>query len=204
MAERIITLADRGKARRGRLVGIAQFLSAEPRPHRAFGAVSPSEAELSALLEREVGDRGVCLHDLRLPRAPGPIDHVVIGPSGVWVVDARQGSGRVTVRDVGALLKPERRLFVAGRDRSSLAAELGWQLRAVRAAVADHTVPVIPALCFIGAEWGLFPKLERFRGVWVCWPERLADLITIPGALEASHVHTIARRLSLRLLTSTG
>ncbi len=197
-------LAPQAVERRGRLAGIAQFLSSEPRAHRRWGSPTSTEEQLSALFEQEVGNRGVFLHDLNLPKAPGLIDHVAIGPSGVWVIHARHGRGRVTVHDVGGLLKPERRLFVAGHDRSALAAELGWQLRAVRAVVADDGVPVIPALCFVGAEWGLFPRPERFRGVWVCWPERLADLITVPGALEAPQVHTIARRLSLRLLSSAS
>lgn len=204
MADNRAGLAEGAVPRRGSLAGIARFLSSEPRPHGPFGKTSSGDEDLSGLLEREVGDHGAFLRDLQLAKAPAPIDHVVVGPSGVWVVDTQPDAGRVTVHDVGTLLRPERRLFVAGRDRSSLAADLGWQIRAVRAVVADDSVPVIPALCFLSAQWGLFPKPERFRGVWVCWPERLADLITVPGALEPPQVRAIARRLSLRLLSNAS
>lgn len=51
-------------------------------------------ARLLAALPR----RFVVLHDRRLPGRRGNLDHVVIGPSGVWVVDSKARQARLRVR----------------------------------------------------------------------------------------------------------
>ncbi|MGD9795825.1 MAG: nuclease-related domain-containing protein, partial [Acidimicrobiia bacterium] len=38
----------------------------------------------------------VALHDLRIPGSKANIDHVVIGPTGVWVIDSKAWAGRLT------------------------------------------------------------------------------------------------------------
>ena len=61
------------------------------------------------------------LHDRLVPgRRAANIDHVVVGPSGVFVVDAKKYKGRIEVRDVGGLFRSDRRLYVNGRDRTKL------------------------------------------------------------------------------------
>ena len=51
-------------------------------------------AQLLAGLPR----RFVVLHDRRLPGGRGNLDHIVIGPSGVWVVDSKARQARLRVR----------------------------------------------------------------------------------------------------------
>ena len=47
------------------------------------------ELGTAALLERLPRRRWVVLHDLRLPASKANVDHLVIGPTGVWVVDSK-------------------------------------------------------------------------------------------------------------------
>ena len=62
--------------------------------HGAEGEVAVARALES------LPDGWVVLHDLAWPGRPrANIDHVVIGPGGVFVVDAKNWSGRVEVRD---------------------------------------------------------------------------------------------------------
>ena len=50
------------------------------------------------MLERLPGRHWVVLHDLALPRSRANIDHLVIGPTGVWVVDTKAYRARLEAR----------------------------------------------------------------------------------------------------------
>jgi hypothetical protein len=56
------------------------------------------ELVTAALLERLPRRRWVVLHDLALPGSRANIDHLVIGPTGVWVVDTKAYRARVAPR----------------------------------------------------------------------------------------------------------
>jgi len=86
----------------------------------------------------------VVLHDVRWPgRQRANIDHVLVGPPGVVVLDSKNWSARVRVEDG--------RLQAGGRDRSTSV----WGVEAAVTAVAA-AVPGLPpddvhaALCFTG------------------------------------------------------
>jgi hypothetical protein len=53
------------------------------------------ERRTARLLDRLVRDGFVVFHDLAVPDSPANVDHLVIGPSGVFVVDSKQWSGSV-------------------------------------------------------------------------------------------------------------
>jgi hypothetical protein len=67
-----------------------------PDPDRwARGAAAEvATARLLARLPR----RFVALHDRRAPGSQGNIDHIVIGPSGVWVIDSKARRAGLRVR----------------------------------------------------------------------------------------------------------
>ena len=150
------------------------------------------------MLHARLGSSAVVLHDRRVPRTRGNIDHLVIASSGVWVIDAKRHSGKVERRDVGRLLRSDVRLFVGGRDRSKLVDGLGWQVDAVRSALGDDSsVPVHACLSFVGAEWPIFfAKPFQLAGVWVSWPSKLAELTAQPGPLAVLEIDQVARRLA--------
>jgi hypothetical protein len=56
------------------------------------------ELATAALLARLAPRRWTVLHDLAVPGSRANIDHLVIGPTGVWVVDTKTFRGRVEVR----------------------------------------------------------------------------------------------------------
>jgi hypothetical protein len=137
------------------------------------------------------------LHDRKVPGTRANIDHLAVAPSGVWVVDAKNLSGKVEQRNKGGWFTPDRRLYVAGRDRSKLVIGLAWQVDAVRRALGDfRDVPVHPVLCVI-ADWPLLAEPFVIDGVHVVWPRRLAKMIARGGALE--NVGGVSDRLASKL-----
>jgi Nuclease-related domain len=53
------------------------------------------ERRTARLLDRLTRDGYVVFHDLTIPGSPANVDHLVIGPSGVFVVDSKQWTGSV-------------------------------------------------------------------------------------------------------------
>lgn len=183
----------------GRLGRIAKALSDDPQTTKAWREGAAGEEIVAKALTERLGDRAVLLHDRKVPRTNGNIDHVAIASSGVWVIDAKRHKGRVERKDVGRWLRADIRLYVDGRDRSKLVEKLGWQVDAVTSTIGDPAVPVHPTLSFVGAEWSFFAKPLRIDGVLVAWPRKLADLIAEPGPLADDQVEHLARLLSQRL-----
>jgi hypothetical protein len=53
------------------------------------------ERRTARLLDRLTRDGYVVFHDLALPGSPANVDHLVIGPSGVFVIDSKQWTGSI-------------------------------------------------------------------------------------------------------------
>jgi hypothetical protein len=53
------------------------------------------ERRTARLLDRLTRDGYVVFHDLAIPGSPANADHLVIGPSGVFVIDSKQWGGSV-------------------------------------------------------------------------------------------------------------
>jgi hypothetical protein len=62
---------------------------------RTWQRGADGERHTARLLERLTGDGFVVFHDLAVPDSPANVDHLVIGPSGVFVIDSKQWSGSV-------------------------------------------------------------------------------------------------------------
>ena len=78
---------------------------------------------------------------------------------------------------------------------------MAWQVETV-SNVARRVAPDIeikPMLCFVEANWGWFAKPFRVRGVVVCWPRALRDLLDVQGPHDARAVDEIAARLAVLL-----
>jgi hypothetical protein len=183
-------------AKWGRLAPVVKFLTDDPQSTTAWAKGSDGERRLAAHLQRVLGERAVLLHDRKVPKTRGNIDHLAIAASGVWVIDAKNYQGKVERRDVGGWFSTDCRLYVGGRDRTRLVEGLDWQIRAVESALVDTDVPVNAALCFTDATWKLFKKPFQIGEIWVTWANCLAELIAAPGPLERSGVVRIATELS--------
>ena len=182
-----------------RLAPVVEFVNDEP--DREDG-----EGGLAAGLERELVGTAIMLHGRQVPGTRGSIDHLVIAPSGVWVVEAKNCSGKLE-RRVGSRRAGDDRLFVDGRNRTELVDGMNRQATAVRKGLLSaglDRVPVHPTLLFTNSEWPWFARPLEIRGVQVMWPKKLRELAGQPGPVRWSDIETVASRLSshLRAVTS--
>lgn len=194
---------DRGSAGRsarfGRLAGVVKFLSDDPQSTNAWASGASGEMRFAKELADRLGTSAVLLSDRRVPRTKGNIDHIAVAASGVWVIDAKHYTGRVEHRDRGGWFRTDWRLYVDGRDKTKLVDALDWQIAAVEKVLSGQEVPIHAALCFVGADWGLFSKPFQQAGVWVAWVAKLAEMILEPGPLGEDEVQAIATRLARAL-----
>ncbi|SMO80535.1 nuclease-related domain-containing protein [Propioniciclava tarda] len=180
---------------------IGKFLLAavdDPQSTRAWSTGAAGEASLGAMLGEMAGANLRVLHDRRIPKTSANIDHLVICPSGVYVVDAKHYPGAgPELRVDGGILRPRTELLIVGRrDRTHLVDGMHKQLDLVRAALSDAPeVPIHGVLCFIGADWPLIGGAFTVRGVAVMWPKKLKALLATAGDLDADSIADLQLRL---------
>ncbi|KQZ67133.1 NERD domain-containing protein [Nocardioides sp. Root151] len=134
----------------------------------------------------------VVRHDVAWPARPrANIDHVAIGPGGVLVIDSKNWSGEVVVRD--------RVLRQNGSSRESAVDGVAEAARAVSAALGG--VPVTGVLCFTGET-----TLEGWvDDVLVCSTDNVAELLAArPPTLHREAVDRFARNAIVALPPATG
>ena len=130
MAKRDARARDKWGTRVG---GLVLALTDAPGTTKAWASGAHGEERLATVLDGIDGIRA--LHDRRVPGTKGNIDHLVVGPGGIYVIDAKNHKGMVRIRDRGGLFRPDARLYVGSRDWSHLVDGLGWQLRAAAVAL---------------------------------------------------------------------
>jgi Nuclease-related domain len=62
---------------------------------RSWQRGAHGERRTARLLDRLTRDGFVVFHDLAVPGSPANVDHLVIGPTGLFVIDSKQWTGRV-------------------------------------------------------------------------------------------------------------
>jgi hypothetical protein len=62
---------------------------------RAWQRGAHGERRTARLLDRLTRDGYVVFHDLAVPGSPANVDHLVIGPTGLFVIDSKQWTGSV-------------------------------------------------------------------------------------------------------------
>jgi hypothetical protein len=62
---------------------------------RTWQRGAQGERRTARLLDRLSRDGFVVIHDLAVPGSPANVDHLVIGPTGVFVIDSKQWTGSV-------------------------------------------------------------------------------------------------------------
>lgn len=175
-------------------------MTPESQSTKAWAVGAEGEERVAEVLARA---NVVALHDRKVPKSRANIDHIAIGPSGIYVIDAKKYTGLVEARDKGSWLRSDVRLYVKGRDRTKLVEGLKWQCDVVRTVLGDDlaNIPVRGVLCFIGTEWpGLFGnKHVTVAGVTCIWPTRLGKIVEAPGQLSPENVDRVASRLAEKL-----
>jgi Nuclease-related domain len=152
----------------------------------ALGKGIAGEERVGADLERRLAGLGcVVLHSLRF-LGWGDIDHLVIGPGGITVVDAKNWSGTVTVR--GAVPRAGRRSKRGEVDK------LDRQLAGVRLALL-HAQPALRStstravMCLAAEpEW---PVQELRGGLLLAGSSAAAEVALRPGQLSADEIEQL-------------
>jgi hypothetical protein len=184
-----------------RLGGFVTAVTSEAQSTRAWATGARGEEALASAL---AGLDGVqVLHDRRVPGSPANIDHVVISPAGIFVVDAKAYKGQIQIRNRGWFFKPDYRLYVGRRDCSQLASDLGWQVKAIEIALGSANVdpipPVNPVLCFVGGEWPLLSPPTEFLGVRLEGTRSIRKLVTADQRLDAQAIEQLTYLLATAL-----
>ncbi|HEX7165338.1 MAG TPA: nuclease-related domain-containing protein, partial [Acidimicrobiales bacterium] len=146
----------------------------------AWEAGSAGEVRLAAVLEELVADECRHLPDRRRPGSTGNVDHIVVTPSAVFVVDAKKWTGTIDVDENGVLRQDGRsraRELEAARNTAVAVATV------LDRVLGDQKVDVRPALCFVGeARIGDARFVDRVKLVdiddvlgWIrVWPRKLS------------------------------
>ena len=140
------------------------------------------------------------LHALTLPGKKADIDHLVVGPAGVTVIDSKTWTGRVWVGRA-----------VIGRGRHAKRAPIDGMQRQVNrvhaalARIGRDDVPVEAALCFVNDNAGLDGRrCKRVDGVLVGTQASVARHAMRPGRYSIADVGRLVEILSAAFVVSGG
>jgi Nuclease-related domain len=162
-------------------------ISADTLAWRRGAAGERRTARLLARLERQ---GWAVLHDLAIPGSAANIDHVVIGPGGVAVIDTKQYRGRLWLDSYG-LLRHGRHLL------SMTLRKVLWEADQADEGLGVADVQVAAVLAVHGASipWGRL----QVDGVTVAPARRVPDLLqALPPILGPERVAWLADRARLR------
>jgi len=183
------------------LGGIILALSSDPQSTTAWATGAVGEEKLGARLNGLASSTVRVLHDRRIPRTKSNIDHIVVCPSGVFVIDAKRYQGRPQLKVEGGILRPRvETLLVGRRNCTKLVDGVLKQIALVTAALqAEPVLPEVSVrgmLCFVEADWPLIGGSFSTRGVEVLWPKKLAKQLQLPGALAEPEIEQVHRSVA--------
>lgn len=184
-----------------RIGGLITRFADEPQSIRAWGIGARGEELLGKAFAEVPGL--VVLNDRRVPGTKGNIDHILIAPAGVFVVDAKHYQSRIDAVDRGGFFRTDLRLTIGGRDKSHLAENMDWQVKAVIRALTAAGIEPLPqitaVLCFVEGDWPLFRRPKAFNGVLLESERSIVERLTTASDLDEEGVIRIAKTLAAAL-----
>ena len=168
---------------------------------KAWATGAHGEEIFAKFLDKLAGTGPYFLHDRRIPPGKTNIDHIVVAPTGVYVIDAKNYTGRATLDVKGGIFTPRvERLLVGGRDRTKLVDGVRRQVDKVRELLTrigvNQDVPVHGMLCFVEGDWPLLGGSFSVGGFEVLWPKKVRKIITAAGPIDDEHLQKIHRALA--------
>lgn len=139
------------------------------------------------------------LHDVLLePGKMWNLDHLVIGPAGVFFVDAKNWRGTITVRN-GQVW----RRWFAGRVQGSKTENMEREINKVRG-MASHAsarlgVKVTPVICLAGAKSRHFEGVEKAGGVLIVSVDHITPWLRDSPTVLAPELVKMNTQLATRL-----
>ena len=122
------------------------------------------------------------LHELDLPGREAAVDHLVVGPTGVFAIDARIHAGRVRVKN-GTLWRP-------GHSMKRELDGIRWETRHL-AARLDR--PIRPVLCFVDTDLAS-PVIDLIDVTAVHVDALVGWLVGQPRRLSSGEIELCAQR----------
>jgi hypothetical protein len=168
----------------------------QPSPETlAWQRGAAGERHVARLLEPLVRQGWGVSHDLRVPGSKANIDHVVVGPPGIFAIDTKHYRGRLRLSHDGLLW----------HGRTFLAPALSatrWEADKLQARVGAADVAVVPIVAVLGAvvPFGQVTSMD----VTVIPVRRLPGLLrSLPPTLTPERAREVAAQINRRLDTYT-
>ncbi|MDW3214975.1 MAG: nuclease-related domain-containing protein [Ilumatobacteraceae bacterium] len=142
------------------------------------------ERRIAAVLDR-LPTEYVVFHDLQLPNSKANVDHLVIGPTGIWAVDSKNYSNPVTIGSG----KGAGMLWTGRRPLTKTIETSIWEASVVAELVG---YPVDPLMCILA------PSLPRntfeWDGLRLCSPSHLRrELESGDGTIDVAAAASAVR-----------
>jgi hypothetical protein len=176
--------------------GLAAFVAGwglrfQPSPDAiAWRRGAAGERRTARLLEPLERHGWVVLHDLSVPGSRANLDHLVIGPGGVFVIDSKQYRG-------GLQLDSSGRLWHGGYPLAPTLRAVSFEADRAAQVVPDPGVAVVPIVAVHGVQvpWG---KVVN-DGVPVVSARRLPSLLReLPPVLGPERIAALADQARIR------
>jgi hypothetical protein len=137
-------------------------------------------------------DRGwVVFHDLAVPGFRANIDHLAVGPSGIFLIDSKNWRGRL-------VFAPDGTLWHGSYPMTAALATIGFEVAAIADALETPRSAVEPLIVIHGSAipWG-----EQFLGGVGILPGRqlVPTLLALPPRLSDQQITELAERAFSRL-----
>jgi hypothetical protein len=180
------------------LVGAAWWrLRFRPSPEAlAWQRGAAGERHVARLLEPLVRQGWGVNHDLRVPGSKANIDHVVVGPPGIFAIDAKHYRGRLR-RSRDGLLWHGRTFLLPTLST------VRWEADMLQARIGAPDVAVVPIVAVVGATVP-FGQVTA-HDVTVIPARRLPGLLrSLPPSLTPQRAREVAAQIERRLDAHTG
>lgn len=171
-----------------RMGGVLHKLAGESQQTRAWLKGAEGEMALGRMLD--AAPSSWALHDRAIPGSRANIDHILVAPSGVFVIDAKRYDGKLS--------KSRGQLHVGGWAKDNLIKGLHKQVGLVAAQLREETnVGVRGVLCFVRGTFETYPPF-MVGGIAVHSVASLRRKLKKSGPLSFSDRQRIAGFLSDR------
>ena len=153
------------------LAAILNVDAEEKRKAESWRKGALGELEIGHLLDGIASNHGfVVLHDRAIPRSQANIDHILVTPAGVFVIDAKNYTGLVRIEE-GALLdfNAVPTLYIGNRKQTKLVLGVKKQVSHLESALGRVKLkaPVSGFLAFYKADFPMFFKPVEIDGVLI-------------------------------------
>jgi hypothetical protein len=140
------------------------------------------------------------LHDRRRPPTKANIDHIVVTPAGVFVVDTKYYEGKIEVRQPGWFSGDPAQLFINGRNRTKIVDGVKKQVVQVESVLKNSKsqMPVFGVLTFVVGPLHVFILQEKISSVFLSTQRGVEKILRRRGHYTIEDIKATAELLALK------